>query len=67
MSTAQEINQNIPLTQATPAALAAADGDDQSTMVQHVSSPGSPSGGEKHELGNEKALTEVTSRASESS
>lgn len=66
MSTIQGINQSIPLTQATPAALEAADADDQSTAVHHPSSSSSPSGGDKLELKNEKALTEVTSHGSKS-
>ena len=64
MPAAEDINQNLPLTQITPAALEAADGDDESTMIHHSSVPASPSGGVKHELGNEKALSQMTSRGS---
>lgn len=67
MPAAEDINQNLPLTQITPAALEAADGDDESTMIHHSSLPASPSGGAKHELGNEKALSEMTSRGSKAS
>lgn len=65
MSTVNEINRKLPLTEVTPVAIEAADGVEASTDAQRLS-PDSPLDRSPDSLRHDKALSEATSHGSKS-